>query len=61
MILCIAVIRSRFAPWPLALLLPVGAFAHLAADAVGSPAVDVVAFVVFGVGFIVLGVRLLKA
>lgn len=59
-VVCIAVWRSRFAPWPVALLLPVGAGIHLVADIIGSTGLDIAAFAVFGAGFIALGVYLTR-
>ena len=53
-------LRSGFARWPMAVLLPLGAFVHLAADIAGLPVVDVVEFVIFGAGFIALGARLTR-
>lgn len=59
-LVCIAVWRSRFAPWTVALLLPIGAGIHLVADIIGSAGLDIAAFAVFGAGFIALGVYLMR-
>ncbi|MEA5454741.1 DUF4386 family protein [Sinomonas sp. JGH33] len=59
-LMCIAVWRSNFAPWPVALLLPVGAIGHLVAEVVSVAAADIAAFAVFGAGFAALGYLMLR-
>jgi hypothetical protein len=59
-IICIAVWRAAFAPWFLALILPVGALGHLIAESAGLPGLDVASFAVFGLGFVTLGVLMLR-
>jgi hypothetical protein len=59
-LLGIGVLRTRYLPAALALLLPLSAIGHFIAEAIGNNPLDILSFWALAIGLVTLGVRTLR-